>query len=104
MRGNAVSTSVLLEFGFRQDAMRSDWMTSEDGGAGASFQSISAVSNNFVLTWNAWSGLVYQIQYATALEAVWQNLGQPITATNGSCHIRTRSRWIRGFYRIAVLR
>jgi hypothetical protein len=48
-------------------------------------QSIAVVSNNFVLSWKAWQGLVYQVQSTTDLGApAWQNLGLPITATNGA--------------------
>jgi subtilase family serine protease len=80
----AASTQTVLEFGFRQDV---DAFGLDDIGVMAvpapSFQSVSTVSNNFVLAWNAWQGLVYQVQYTTDLGApAWQNLGPPVTATN----------------------
>jgi hypothetical protein len=80
----ATSTNAMLEFGFRQDL---DAFGLDDVGVmtvpAPSFQSITTVSNNFNLTWSAWAGLVYQIQYTTDLKApAWQNLGPPITATN----------------------
>jgi subtilase family serine protease len=80
----AASTQTVLEFGFRQDVAA---FGLDDIGVMAVpapfFQSITTVSNNFVLAWNAWQGLAYQIQYTTDLGApAWQNLGPPITATN----------------------
>jgi subtilase family serine protease len=80
----AASTQTVLEFGFRQEVAA---FGLDDIGVMAvpapSFQSIATVSNNFVLAWNAWQGMVYQIQYTTDLGApAWQNLGLPITATN----------------------
>jgi subtilase family serine protease len=80
----AASTRTLLEFGFRQDVGA---FGLDDIGVmpvpAPSFQSIAIVSNNFILAWNAWQGLVYQVQYTPALGApAWQNLGLPITATN----------------------
>jgi subtilase family serine protease len=102
----AVSAHTVLEFGFRQDM---DAFGLDDIGMmvvpAPSFQSISTVSNNFNLAWNAWSGLVYQIQYTTDLSApVWQNLGRPITATNAVMSITDMlppEPW--RFYRIALL-
>jgi len=102
----AASTNALLEFGFRQDV---DAFGLDDVGAMnvpvPSFQSITTVSNNFNLAWNAWSGLTYQIQYATDLSPPdWQNLGPPMTASNAVMSYsdllpadKTR------FYRVALL-
>jgi hypothetical protein len=102
----AVSTHTVLEFGFRQDV---DAFGLDDIDVmvvpAPSFQSISTVSNNFNLAWNAWSGLVYQIQYTTDLSGPsWQNLGQPITATNAVMSYSDAlppDPW--RFYRIALL-
>lgn len=45
----------------------------------------TVTNGTFNFTWNAQSNFAYQLQYATNLVApVWQNLGSPITATNGS--------------------
>ncbi len=82
----ASANQTTLKFGFRQDV---DAFGLDDVGVLAlpapSFQSIAVVSNDFVLSWNAWQGLVYQVQYTTDLGApAWQSLGQPITATNGA--------------------
>ncbi len=81
---SAASTQTLLKFGFRQDV---DAFGLDDVGVMTvpppSFQSVSAVSNNVVLTWNAWQGLVYQMQYKTNLSAAtWQILAPAATATN----------------------
>jgi len=81
----AVSAHSELKFGFRQDV---DAFGLDDIGVmvapAPSLRAITTVSNNFNVAWNAWAGLVYQIQYTTDLNVpVWQNLGLPITATNG---------------------
>ena len=45
----------------------------------------TANNSTFNFTWNAVSTFTYQLQYATNLAVpVWQNLGSPITATNGT--------------------
>ena len=45
----------------------------------------SAASNAVTFTWSAISNLTYQLQSATNLTApAWQNLGSPVTATNGT--------------------
>jgi hypothetical protein len=47
--------------------------------------SITTSNGAFNFVWTAQSNLTYQLQYATNLIApVWQNLGSPITATNGT--------------------
>jgi len=86
----AASTQTVLEFGFRQDH---DAFGLDDIGVMAvpapSFESIAVVSDNLVLAWNAWQGLVYQIQYTSDLGApAWQNQGPPITATNAVMSFR----------------
>jgi hypothetical protein len=44
-----------------------------------------ASDGTFNLAWTAISNITYQLQYTTNLIApMWQNLGNPITATNGS--------------------
>jgi subtilase family serine protease len=100
------STNTLLEFGFRQDV---DAFGLDDIGVmpvpAPSLQSITAVSNNFNLSWNAWSGLTYQIQYTTNPGGQsWQNLGLPITATNAIISYSEAlppDSW--RFYRVAML-
>jgi hypothetical protein len=82
--GWANSNQTILQFGFRQDV---DAFGLDDIGVwpvpAPSFESISTVSNIFILDWIALQGLTYQIQYTADLTApVWQNLGLPITATN----------------------
>jgi subtilase family serine protease len=82
----AAANQTTLKFGFRQDV---DAFALDDIGVMALpapvLQSIAVVSNNFVLSWKAWQGLVYQVQSTTDLGApAWQNLGLPITATNGA--------------------
>ena len=82
----AAATNTTLEFGFRQDV---DAFGLDDIGVMAVpaplFQTISAVSNNIVLGWSAMEGMVYQVQYTTALGGgVWQDLGPPLTATNAA--------------------
>ncbi|HEV7925489.1 MAG TPA: hypothetical protein VGR14_09045, partial [Verrucomicrobiae bacterium] len=102
----AASNQTVLKFGFRHDA---DAFGLDDVGVmavpAASFQSISTVSNNFILTWSAWQGLVYQIQYTTNLSApAWQNLGPPTTATNGiMSYSDSPPAAAQRFYRIILL-
>jgi subtilase family serine protease len=101
----AVSNRTALQFGFRQDV---DAFGLDDVGVMAvpapSFQSISTVSNNFILAWNAWQGLVYQIQYTTNLSIpAWQDLGPPSTATNAIVsYSDTLPQDSQRFYRLLV--
>jgi subtilase family serine protease len=81
---SATAQQTELKFGFRQDV---NGFGLDDVGVmsvpAPAFQSIAIVSNNFVLTWSAWQGLAYQVQYTAGLSApAWQNLGLPMTATN----------------------
>ena len=46
-----------------------------------SFKSTARLANNFQLTWNTSTGIVYQVQYKTNLiQTSWINLGGPTTA------------------------
>ena len=48
-------------------------------------QVLSATNNQLRFSWNAVTGLVYQVQYTTnLLSGPWLNLGAPITATNST--------------------
>jgi hypothetical protein len=50
-----------------------------------SISSLTSSNGAFNFVWTAQSNFSYQLQYATNLVApVWQNLGNPITATNGT--------------------
>jgi subtilase family serine protease len=49
------------------------------------FKTAQQTTAAFNLTWNAATGLVYQVQYTTnLLQTNWINLGQPLIATNAS--------------------
>ncbi|GEM_PF-644593 len=48
-------------------------------------QTFNWVNGQFNLTWNTASNMTYQVQYSSDLSTTnWINLGNPITATNGS--------------------
>jgi hypothetical protein len=50
-----------------------------------SISAVSSAEGTFSLAWSAQAKFTYQLQYTTNLAApVWQNLGSPITATNGT--------------------
>ena len=60
---------------------------------------------NLGLTWNAMTGLVYQVQYKTNLaQSSWVNLGSPVPGTNS---FLTSSDTIgsnpQRFYRLSIL-
>jgi subtilase family serine protease len=102
----AATTNTELRFGFFQDA---DAFGLDDVGVtpvpAPVVQQISESLGNFTITWTAWEGLEYQVQYTTELAApVWSNLAPPVTATNGvmSCSDPLPADSQR-FYRIIML-
>ena len=55
------------------------------------------------LTWDALAGVTYQLQYATTLpQAVWNDLGQPVTATNTVAVLSDSPADAARFYRLIV--
>jgi uncharacterized repeat protein (TIGR03803 family) len=49
------------------------------------FQTITLTNGTLTFTWSAMTGQVYQLQYNSNLNSTnWTNLGNPITATNGT--------------------
>ncbi len=80
----ASETSTVLQFGGRDD---NSYLGLDDVSVvpipPTVFQISPAANNTFQLSWNATTGLVYQVQYKTNLLSTnWLNLGGPITATN----------------------
>jgi hypothetical protein len=58
----------------------------------------------FAFTWNAIVGRVYQVQYKTSLtQANWNNLGNPVTATDATMPLFDSSKNSKGFYRIGLM-
>jgi subtilase family serine protease len=69
------------------------------------FQTVTKTNGTLNFTWNALTGLVYQVQYKTnLLQTNWINLGNAITATNSTA---TATNLIgpdlRRFYRLQLL-
>ena len=58
---------------------------------GPTIQSVALSHGNVTLTWNSFSNLTYQVQYATSMiHPNWTNIGSQITATgNVVTRIRT---------------
>ncbi|MGA2242042.1 MAG: protease pro-enzyme activation domain-containing protein [Verrucomicrobiota bacterium] len=80
----AAGTSSILQFGFRDDQtyLGLDDVTVQLVPV-PRFQSVTKTNGTINLTWNALTGLVYQVQYKTnLLQTNWINLGAVITATN----------------------
>jgi hypothetical protein len=104
----ATGPSTDLQFGFRNDQNAfglDDISVRPIPIAAPIFQNVTLTTGLIQLTWSAPPGLTYQMQYATDLNPIaWNNLGNPITPTNGTV---TASDTITGslqrFYRIVVL-
>jgi subtilase family serine protease len=69
------------------------------------FQPVTQTNGAITFSWNAMTGLVYQVQYKTnLLQANWVNLGNAITATNSTL---TATNFISSdpqrFYRLLLL-
>jgi hypothetical protein len=80
----AAGTSSILQFGFRDDQtyLGLDDVTVQLVPV-PRFQSVTKTNGTINLTWDALTGLVYQVQYKTnLLQTNWINLGAVITATN----------------------
>ena len=80
----ATGTSSILQFGFRDDQT---WLGLDDVSVQLVpvplFQPVTETNGTLNFTWNALTGLVYQVQYKTnLLQTNWINLGNAITATN----------------------
>jgi photosystem II stability/assembly factor-like uncharacterized protein len=82
----ATNSSTVLQFGEYNDA----WYFGLDDVSVLPIpptvsQAVSVTNHQFQLSWNAVTGLVYQVQYKTNLLSTnWLNLGSPITATNSA--------------------
>lgn len=67
------------------------------------FQSVSKSNDALSLTWDAATGLVYQVQYKTnLLQPNWFNLNKPIVASTGTLTIADSSSLPQRFYRLSV--
>jgi trimeric autotransporter adhesin len=65
---------------------------------------LSANGNTIAFTWNSISNSVYQLQFATNLiSPAWQNVGNPITATNGTATTSDFPSTGQGFYRVQLV-
>jgi hypothetical protein len=69
------------------------------------FQSVTHTNNRIELTWSAAPGQTVQLQYKSNLASTtWTNLGNPITATNGTISATdTPGSDQRRFYRTMVV-
>jgi uncharacterized repeat protein (TIGR03803 family) len=72
---------------------------------GPMFTSIAEVSGTIQFTWSALPGQTYQAQYLTDLtQTNWNNLGNPVTATNGIASQTDRApRGPQRFYRVYLV-
>jgi hypothetical protein len=67
------------------------------------FQSVSKSNDALSLTWDAATGLVYQVQYKTnLLQPNWLNLNKPVVAGTGTLTIADSSSSPQRFYRLSV--
>ncbi|MGP8200327.1 MAG: hypothetical protein ACLQU4_12595 [Limisphaerales bacterium] len=63
----------------------------------------AVTAQSFTLTWNALSGQKYQVQCSTNLWATnWNNLGNPITATNWSVSVSEAVTNTQRFFRVSL--
>ena len=71
------------------------------------FKTTQEVPTGFNLTWNAVSGLVYQVQYTTnLLQPNWLNLGPSMTANNSTLTVSDTngpSSSPQRFYRVLLI-
>jgi hypothetical protein len=69
------------------------------------FQSAVELKGAISLSWNASTGLLYQVQYATNLsQGQWANLGAPVLSTNKTTTLSTPTGLNEArFYRVMVL-
>ena len=101
----ATNSSTVLQFGEYNDA----WFFGLDDVSvlpiPPAVSRITSVANNQLqFSWNAMTGLVYQVQFKTNLLSTnWINLGSPITATGPSITVtNTIGPDPRRFYRLAI--
>lgn len=68
----------------------------------SSFRVLSAVpsGNNVTLTWEAVSGVSYQVEYVDALGSAWQPLGAPVPATGPTASYLDTPAGAKRFYRV----
>jgi hypothetical protein len=101
----AVGTSSTLQFGFRKDLK---YFGLDDVNVTPipmpALQIAGAEGSPVALSWPALPGLIYQVQYRTNLiQENWQNLGGPITATNGTMSASDSTEPdAQRFYRVTV--
>jgi len=102
----ATGPNSILQFGFRDDRtyLGLDDVTVQLVPVPV-FQSVTKTNGTLNFTWNALTGLVYQVQYKTnLLQTNWINLGAVIIATNSTA---TATNVIgpdpRRFYRLQLL-
>jgi hypothetical protein len=82
---SATSTSTTLQFNNRNDPSGFGLDDISVQAITTSFQSAIQNAGSIDFTWNAFPGLLYQVQYTDSLSPTnWINLGSPITATNNT--------------------
>jgi hypothetical protein len=102
----ATGTSTVLQFGFRNDP---DYFGLDDVSVvpvlPVGFQSVQATNRTVQFSWNAQTGLGYQVQYTTNLApAVWVNLGGVITTNGATAGVTdTPGGGPQRFYRVQVV-
>jgi hypothetical protein len=102
----APSNPTLLQFGSRNDQ---DYFCLDDVSVFPvplpTIQTIQQVGSTVEISWNALSGLVYQVQSATnLLQAQWTDLGATITATGDSASAtQDIGGGVQQFYRVVLM-
>lgn len=104
----ANNSSTVLQLGFRDDPY---YLGLDDASVipvvTDNFRTLATTNNDFNLTWDATTGLVYQVQYSTNLLSTnWINLGKIILATNTIITLsdtNTFSTSSQKFYRLQLL-
>ncbi len=102
----AAATNTVLEFGFRNDP---SYFILDDISVtpvpAPAFQSVTQTNNTIGFTWNAYPGLMYQLQFATDLTlGDWSNLGGPVmAATNVLSGSDVIGPATQRFYRVGMM-
>jgi hypothetical protein len=67
-------------------------------------QQLAIIGNTILFSWSATVGQTYQVQYKTNLtQAVWNNLGGPITAASETMTVSDSTTNSQRFYRIVLM-
>jgi uncharacterized repeat protein (TIGR03803 family) len=101
----ATNTSTLLQFGFQTGSATNQFVLDDIRVApttvSIAVQSDSLTGQTFNINWSAIPNAVYQVQYSTNLASTnWQNVNNPITATNGTLSVGYPATNRQGYYRM----